>query len=323
MKKIVTITGGSGGHVILTGLAQRPLDITAVCTTFDSGGHSGKIRGEFGFIPPGDLRQCLCALSSGEMSDLWKTIFMYRFKGDANTHLDNVSLGNAIMTSFFEQYGQEVGMEKLNTLLCVKGKVWPVSFDNAELCVHLSSGEQICGEANIDKRSTTDERVIESLSLIGSPQVTKIAYDAIVSADAIIIRPGDLYTSVLPNLLVGGMHEALMASNAKLIFVCNLMNKYSETGESNSAQITQVVNRYLPSSRQLDVVIVNNERIPDSTLGKYIQEERAKPVRNIGTGTTAKVRGFDLLSIPALNDQIVRHDSSKLARAIMEILQNG
>ena len=109
----------------------------------------------------------------------------------------------------------------------------------------------------------------------------------------------------------------------RIIGIAPIVMKYSETGESNSAQITQVVNRYLPSSRQLDVVIVNNERIPDSTLGKYIEEERAKPVRNIGTGSTAKVRGFDLLSIPALNDQIVRHDSSKLARAIMETLQNG
>ncbi len=322
MKKVVTITGGSGGYVLLTGLSQRPVNITAICTTFDSGGHSGKIRGEFGFIPPGDLRQCLSALSSGAMYDGWKTIFMHRFKGDGGTHLDGVSLGNAIMTALFEAYGQEEGMEKLNAMLGVKGKVWPVSFDNAELCVEFADGSQMCGEANIDSRSISDERAIKRLSIVGSPQITRIAYDAIVAADTIILGPGDLYTSVLPNLLVGGMVEALNSSMAQIVLVCNMMNKYSETRDSNSADITRIVNSYLPPAKQLDAVIANTERIPDAVVKKYLGEERSKQVINVGTGCQARIRGFDLVSANALNDRVVRHDSSKLARAIMEVVND-
>lgn len=315
----MTITGGSGGHVLLSGLVHRPVEITAVCTAFDSGGHSGKIRGEFDFIPPGDLRQCLSALS--QKDTFWQDMLRYRFD-NPDSHLHGVSVGNAMLAMAFEKYGQEEGMRKLNQHLQVKGLVWPVTFDKADLEVTFDDGSTMVGETKIDLRPIDDGREIRSLRLVGSPypQITREAYEAIVSADLIVLGPGDLYTSVLPCLMVGGIHDAIQKSNAKIIYICSLMTKYCETRNFSSADFERAINDALPADRKLDYMIINSKIIPRLVLDKYAEEKAAPVFLNTGIDGRGGVNVLagDLVSVRALRDGVVRHDSAKLAQIIME-----
>ena len=228
--KIVSIGGGTGSYNLLSGLKHRDCRLTAVVTTMDSGGSSGRLRDEFGHLPPGDLRQCLLALSPDDHSGMvLRGLFNYRF--DKGNGLDGHSFGNLFLTALTEITGSaEQAIDEMGRLLNIKGRVLPVTLANADLCARLRDGSVIIGETNIDRRSAGSAAPIDYVYL--EPSTAKVhppTAAAIEEADAIVIGPGDLYTSIVPNLLVEGVTEALARCRGVRIYVCNLMTKPGES----------------------------------------------------------------------------------------------
>ena len=215
LPKIVTLGGGTGSFNLLSGLKHRDCRLTAVVTTMDSGGSSGRLRDEFGHLPPGDLRQCLLALSPDDHAGMvLRGLFNYRF--DRGNGLDGHSFGNLFLTALTEITGSaEQAIDEMGRLLNIKGRVLPVTLANADLCARLRDGSAIVGETNIDRRGGGNGAPIDHVYLEPSAAVHPPTAAAIEEADAIVIGPGDLYTSIVPNLLVEGVTEALARSQRR------------------------------------------------------------------------------------------------------------
>jgi len=225
MKKIVVIGGGTGSYTVLKGLKVYPLQISAIVSMFDSGGSTGKLRDNLGVLPPGDLRRCLIALADDDKENILRDLFSFRFEGGVGNH----SLGNLIITASEKNYGSlSAGIKKIGQLLNMRGKVIPVSLENSHLRAELKDGSIINGENNIDV-PTNERSPINKISLNPSVIINEEAKVAILEADLVVIGPGDLYTSLIPNLLVDGVVEALQKTNARLVYICNLMTKKGET----------------------------------------------------------------------------------------------
>ena len=227
--KIVVVGGGTGSFTVLTGLKRYPVDLTAVVAMTDSGGSSGVLRDEFGHLPPGDVRQCLIALSPDERpTQTLRDLFSYRF--DKGAGLDGHSFGNLFLTALTEiTGGADKAIAEAGRILGIVGQVLPVTLTNAQLCARLEDGSEIVGEANIDVRKAGATSSIDYVYLTPKALAHPPAVQALEEAAAIVIGPGDLYTSLIPNLLVEGVPEAIERSRAKVVFVCNLMTKRGES----------------------------------------------------------------------------------------------
>ena len=222
VKKIVTIGGGAGSFTVLKGLKKYPIAITAIVTTFDSGGSSGLLRDEFGILPPGDVRRCLVALSEEEK--ILRRLFMFRF--EKKSSLQGHSFGNLFLTALSSIFKDDnLAIEKAGELLNINGKVLPVSLSKSHLCATLEDGTIIEGETNIDIPKHDSESKIKKIFLEPKAKLNSKARKAIMEADIIVVGPGDLYTSIIPNFLVGGMLEAMKKTKAKKIYIANLMTK--------------------------------------------------------------------------------------------------
>ncbi|MFQ5452431.1 MAG: uridine diphosphate-N-acetylglucosamine-binding protein YvcK [Candidatus Paceibacterota bacterium] len=234
MKRVVVVGGGTGTFVVLSGIKQFDYDISAVVTMMDSGGSTGRLRDQYGVVPPGDVRQCLVALS--EASDLWRRLFLYRFTtGDFKGH----NFGNIFLTALeknTENYQKVV--DTASYILQTKGRVVPVTLDKVHLCVQYEDGEIIETEELIDTAFHKKSR-IKKAYLKPSAHPNKQALEVIRRADYIIIGPGDLYTSLIPNLVVDGIRQAVSASRAKIITIVNLMTKRGQTTEYAACDLTQ------------------------------------------------------------------------------------
>src|SRR3989344_4575711 len=209
MKKVVVIGGGTGTYVVLSGLKKYDLELSAIVSMMDSGGSTGRLRDQLGVLPPGDLRQCLVSLS--DASDLWRRLFLYRFKsGDLKGH----NFGNIFLTAL-EKTTSDYN-EVVNTasyILKTRGKVIPVTFDKTHLCVTYMDGETIKSEELIDN-ATHKQSVINKAFLTPPAKANQQAIIAILNADFIVIGPGDLYTSLIPNFVVDGIKKSLQKSSA-------------------------------------------------------------------------------------------------------------
>ena len=320
-KKVVVIGGGTGTYTVLMGVKNHTHDVTAVVTMADDGGSSGRLRDEFGHLPPGDARRCLIALSANRrVNRTLRALFEYRF--DRGSGLNGHSFGNLFLTALTELTGSvEVAILEASRLLNVRGRVLPVTTDNVRLCATLEDGTVITGERNIDVRTVKPELSIRQVFL--SPEATAYppVLEAIGNADILVIGPGDLYTSIIPNLLVRGVPEAIQECRGARVFVCNLMTKHGETDGFTASRFVSEVCRYLGTSSALDWVVVNSEPFPDTLLKRYARE-RAHPVpynlaccRHLGP----QVIQEDLLAAGSL----LRHDSRKLARLIIELGKAG
>src|SRR3989344_2637067 len=224
MKKVVRIGGGSGGYTLLRGLKAFPLDITAVFTSFDSGGSAGVLRDEFGILPPGDVRRGLLALADEGQAEILRELFNYRFN-NGQSALHGHSFGNLFLAALSSIYGGEIeGIRKASELLNIKGKVLPVSLDKSHVHATLEDGTEIVGETNIDIPKHNGDLRIKELRLMPPARIFKETDEAIRGADLTVICPGDIYSSLVPNLLVGGMKEALRACKGKKVAICNSMN---------------------------------------------------------------------------------------------------
>lgn len=314
-KKIVVIGGGTGVFTVLTGLKPYFDNLTAIVTMADDGGSTGILREEFGILPPGDIRRVLVALSDTD-NKMLAQLFSYRFKEGFG--LIGHSFGNLLiavlerLTNDFEKAIDEAGK-----ILSTKGRVIPVTLGNARLVAELESGQKIIGETNIDIPKHDGNLKIKKVWLKLPVKINPNAKKAILEADAVIIGPGDLYTSVIPNLLVGGMKEALKKTKAKIIYLSNVMTKFGETNDFKASDFIKTIVSYLGEG-VLDFALVNKSKPLRSVLSAYSKEKAyfVEADEELGKIKNISVIKADLLR----KGKLLRHDSEKIARLIKMII---
>jgi len=309
MLKIVCIGGGTGLYTLLRGLKKYPCEITAIVSMADDGGCSGKLRDEYGILPPGDVRRCLIALS--DSTELMKKIFGYRFNRGS---LKDYSLGNIILTALREIENSDVnGIKRACELLKIKGNVLPCTQENIRLCAELENGKTIYGETNIDIPKHNPNLKIRKVFLDHSAQIFKESKEALLDADIITIGPGDLYTSLIPNLLVSGFSETIKNSNASLIYICNIMTKHGETDNFKVGDFVSEITKY--AGKIPDYVFYDTSKINDKILLEKYEKEQAFHVKLNHISENSRVIGFDFVK----NSTILRHDSDILAKAVIKM----
>ena len=320
MKRLVVIGGGTGTYVVLSGLKHFPYSISAIVSTVDSGGSTGKLRDQYGVLPPGDMRQCLVALS--EAPDLWRKLFLYRFEnGDFKGH----NFGNIFLTAL-EQITPHYDdvIEMASYILQTKGHVIPVTYQKVHLCAQYADGEIIETEDLIDSAFHKVER-IQKAYLKPSAKAQPLAIKAIQSAEYIILGPGDVYTSIVPNLIMGGMKDAIMRSSAQIIYIPNLMTKPGQTTHYTAMDHVNDIEKYL--GRKIDYILTNDEPISKEVI-KYYKKHGCELVYDDLDTHRYQVVRHDLLS-PRLGKQeeadtvfrsILRHDSLKIAQALHDTI---
>ncbi len=326
--KIVTVGGGTGSYSSLMGLKKHPLKITAVVNMLDDGGSSGILRDELGVLPPGDVRQCLIALA--ESSTLLREMFSYRFEeGGLKGH----NFGNIFLSALEKQTGSmKKAISEVGKILNIKGKVVPITFTkNSNLCVDLMNGETIVGETHIDEVEAKENRSpIKKAYLKPKAALNMDAKEAFEKADYILIGPGDLYTSVIPNLLVNGVPQIIKKSNAVKIFVVNIMTKYGHTSGYGAQKHVDEIEKYL-GKNVLDYVLVNT-KMPKKISNSWYEEFEEYPVKDdLLDGKKYKIVRGDLLKdvvmtqnpVDVRRRSIIRHDSKKLANEVVEIIKSS
>ncbi|MBI5514521.1 MAG: YvcK family protein [Deltaproteobacteria bacterium] len=310
---IVTIGGGTGHYTLLTGLRALDVDLTAIVTMMDSGGSSGRLRDEYGMLPPGDFTRCLIALSSHP--DAVKDLLGHRFRGGS---LQGHTLRNIIFTALHELTGSPAEtVERLHAIFAVNHRVLPVTLDTVQLVVHLENDRIIRGEANLDGLGELLDAPVLSVYLDPVAEAFPRALEAIEKASLVVVGPGDLFTSVIPNLLVRGVREALGRSRARVLYVCNVMTKPNETPGYTVEDFVGTASVYLGEAR-LDAALYNNVW-PSLNVDAY-RAQGSEPVR---TDPSRPVRAgllhpADLL----LEGTLIRHDPRKLAQAIWSVARS-
>lgn len=328
-KSVVVMGGGTGTHTVLRGLKRyrKKIDLTAVVTMADSGGSTGRLRDEFGQLPVGDVRMALAALASDEdeHDDLVRELFLHRFdKGDG---LSGHNFGNLFLVALTDLLGsEEAAIRAASRVLRVQGQVLPVTTENVHLVAEYDDGVVITGEHDIDEPLA--DRIhtrIRKLSITPAAPINPRAEDALLNADLIVLGPGDLYTSVLANCVVDGVADAIRHSDAELVYVSNLMTKTGQTLGMSAQQHVDEITAYV--GRKPDAVLINNGIFPDELLAKYAADGEF-PVALDCRGGECTVIASDFLATEAvqtksgdvLKRSLIRHDSRKLARAIMDLL---
>ena len=310
--KIVVIGGGTGLSVMLKGLKKYTDQLTAVVTVSDDGGSSGRLRAELGVLPPGDIRNCLVAMA--ETETLMNEVFQHRFQ--QGTGIAGHNLGNLLMVAMAEITGDFVSaIKEVSRVLAVRGKVIPATLEPVNLGARMSDGAVIYGETAIRKY----QQKIEKIFLVPEACLpVPDTIEAILKADAIVLGPGSLYTSIIPNLLVKGVSKSIAQSPAVKIYVSNIMTEQGETDDFSALDHLRVIMDYAEQP-VIDYVVLNTGKIDDLRLERY-REEQAVPVTDsyqqiINMGM--KVLAQDLVS----DTEVAWHDADKLARAIISIIQ--
>mgnify|MGYP000426191076 CR=1 FL=1 len=320
MKKVVVIGGGTGNFTVLKGLKNYPVDISAIVSMADDGGSTGILRDELGVLPPGDVRQCLVALSHS--SRLMRSLMNYRFQHGG---LEGHSFGNLLLSALEKVTGSfEKAVEEVSRILVIKGRVIPVTTHQVRLKMILKNCILLEGEGEIYNSEEIDKGY-SSIYLEPYPKANPHAIHEIMNADLIVVGPGGLHTSLIPNFLVDGVSEALRASDAKKVFICNLMNRKGQTTGFKVSDYLEEMARFIGED-VFDFVIVNNQPPPQSLIELYA--EQGEMIEN-DIRDTERVRLVSLLGEPELGTKkdlmkrnLIRHDSKKLAKELMEIVNN-
>jgi uncharacterized cofD-like protein len=310
--RVVVIGGGTGLSVMLRGLKEKEVQITAIVTVADDGGSSGVLRNELQMVPPGDIRNVITALA--DVEPLLSQLLSYRFK--TGSGLAGHSLGNLILAAMNDITGDFVeGIKELSRVLAVRGRVLPASATATVLKAEMTDGTIITGESQIPKTEGKIRRVfIEPANV----EPLEEAIQVIQEADAIVIGPGSLYTSILPNLLVPGIADAIKKSSAAKIFVCNVMTQPGETDEFTVNDHIEAIVSHV-GHPLFDYIIVNNGEIPVDIRDKYI-EQGARAVRF--DETEVRRHGYKIIADKLFTFQTyLRHDTVKLSKRINQIIQ--
>jgi uncharacterized cofD-like protein len=315
MKKIIVIGGGSGIFNVLKGLKNYPVSITSIVTTFDNGGSTGILRDEFGTLPQGDIRRSLVALSPDTGDSTIRDLFNFRFPKESSLH--GHSFGNLFLQALTSITGSDVSaIKKAADILNIKNKILPISIDNAQLCAKLEDGEIIKGETNIDIPKHDGSIKIKEVYLEPKAIIYREAYDEIVNADLIIIGPGDLYTSILPNTLVEGFSDAIKNSKAKIVYILNVMTKWGETNNFKASDFLKTLLSYAKIEK-IDYIICNNSPI-NSKLEKKYKLEKSEQIE-IDEEELKKYSNNIIKDDVSLQTDIIRHDPIKISKIIMNL----
>ncbi|MDR3288117.1 MAG: YvcK family protein [Peptococcaceae bacterium] len=308
--RIVVIGGGTGLSALLRGLKEFTSNLTAIVTVADDGGSSGMLRSEMGMIPPGDIRNCLVALADKE--DIMEDLFSYRFEtGTMTGH----SLGNLLLAGMADACGDfQVAVNRISKVFALRGNVYPSTLEQVTLVADLADGKRVLGETKVRNTAGKIERVyLTPADCRPLPEALR----ALERADLIVLGPGSLYTSVLPNLLVKGLREKIKEADAPCVYVCNIM---TEPGETDDYRLLDHVRAILDHGGEglLDAVLANGQEIPRRLLVRYAMEG-SKPVER-------EAAGMERLGIKYFESRLVsegaviRHDSRRLAKALIRIL---
>ena len=313
--KIVAIGGGTGLSTMLRGIKKITNNITAIVTVGDDGGSSGRLREEMGILPPGDIRNCIAALADDD--DIVTQLFQYRFK--TGEGLEGHSFGNLFITAMTAICGDMItAIKESSKVLLIRGKVIPATTDDMRLIARMEDGSYVKGESQIPE---SGKKIIE---LSCEPRVCKPSnevIEAINNADLIILGPGSLYTSIIPNLRVEGISKAIQSARAKKIYICNIM---TQPGETDNYSVSDHIRALFDHMRKcgadtskplFDAVLVNNQ-LPNNLAKKY-EEKDSLPVET----DAAEIRklGVEIVSAKLIQDNkegLVRHSPARLARSI-------
>lgn len=318
-KRIVTIGGGSGQFALLSGLRDlEDAQISAIVSMVDSGGSTGRLRDELGILPPGDILKCILALSPYQ--NACRSILLKRFKKDRR--LKGHSAGNMLLTMLSRYTGNfPAGVAALAEILDVDGTILPVTLDRATLVAELTDGKRIYGEEAIDLPRGTQRERIKDVFLVPHHHASISVYppvlDTIEQADYIFIGPGDLFTSVIPNLIVPGVKEALQRTSAKIIFIINIMTKFGETHHFSGKDFVIRLEERL--GQKVDGIIGNSTKPSQKILDIY-SEQKSDFVFIDPADSFWNDRDLHLSDILDTNTMIVRHDSGKLVHIIKKII---
>lgn len=308
--KIVAIGGGTGLSTLLTGLKEYTSNITAIVTVADDGGSSGRIRKQFDILPPGDIRNCLVALA--DASSMMRDLFQFRFED--GSELAGHSFGNLFITVMTRITGDfEKGVRETSKVLALRGQVIPSTLAKVTLCARHLDGSVTEGENQIPK---TQKKISRVYLKPESADTTPEAVKAILGADIIVLGPGSLYTSILPNLLISGIKDSLIASRAIKVYVCNVMTQPGETdGFTASDHISTLINHSDP--RVLNYCIVNTGRLQAEILERYGQE---KAYQVVNDRRKIESMGYRVIEDDTISmDNFIRHDPIKLAKIILTL----
>ncbi len=311
-RQIAALGGGTGLSTMLRGIKRYSSNITAVVTVTDDGGSSGRLVKDFEMLPPGDIRACLVALADAE--PVMQELFQYRFKtgGDLSGH----SFGNLLIAAMTDITGDfERAVRETSKVLAIRGRVVPSTLHKVRLMAIMEDGSQVFGESAIAASSMRIRQI-----LLDPPEVEPIvaAVQAILDADLVVMGPGSVFTSVIPNLLVGGISDALRSTDATRVYVCNVMTQPGETDGFSASDHVRVIEAHLPG-RAIDYVMVNTTRPADEVLERYrrVGAQFVEPdidrIRSMGYRC---VTG-DFIS----QTDVVRHDPDKLAQAMMQLVR--
>ena len=308
-KNIVVLGGGTGQSVLLKGLKEFPCNITAVVSVADDGKSTGKLREEFNIPAVGDVRRVLAALS--ETEDIVEKLVNYRFH--TTSDLDGHTVGNILLTALIDICGDlSSGIKQVSKTLKLRGNVLPLTDECVTLMGEMEDGEIVEGEHNL----TESPKKIKRVFYKDEPKANKDVVKEIKNSDAIILSMGSIYTSVIPNLLCKEVINAIDKSKSKIIYVCNLVTQPGETDDFMVSDHINLINSYL-GKRKVDIVITNSKQIDPEIAKKYETKEQKSLVKLDKENIKAKVVSKPLVTI---EDGMLRHDNSKLALEIINIL---
>ncbi len=312
---IAVIGGGSGNFVVLNGLKMyKPLHLTAIVSMMDDGGSTGVLRNEFGILPPGDVRQCMVALS--EESALMQKLFQYRFQGSLLNH----SFGNLFHLALSQiTNSEEQAIVEMSKILKIAGEVVPVTLENVKLNAEIEDGTIVSGETNIDLPKHNPDLRISRLFIEPRAKANPKALRALEEADFIIISPGDLFTSTLPNFLVEDVAETIVRAKGTRVYVCNLMTKSGETNDFTATDHLRTIHHYL-HARCIDVVVVNNAAPSPAQVDEYTAEN-AFPVKHDVQSLLDEGVKRVIESELTSRHSLVRHDPYKIAWELFKLVQ--
>lgn len=307
-KKVVVLGGGTGLSTLLRGLKNFPLDITAVVSVSDDGKSTGKLRQEFNQPAVGDIRRVIISLA--ETEPLIERMMDYRFNtySDLNGH----TVGNLLLTAMTSITGNmSEGIEALSKALNLKGRVIPLTEDNATLVAKMSDGKVIEGEHNITNYRGSIEKIYYKETPVVNPDVIEI----LKTADYIILSMGSVYTSIIPNLICSEVKKAIDSSEGKLVYVCNIMTQPGETDHLTASEHVKLINKYL-GKRKVDAIVVNQETIPEKVRKQYETLEQKDEV--LFDESVLNLMGIDVIksNLVLIEDGYIRHNYKKLAAQI-------
>lgn len=314
--RIVALGGGTGLSTLLRGLKQFSSNITAIVTVTDDGGSSGKLIRDKGMIPPGDIRNCLVALADAEKS--MTDLFQHRFKADSGS-LSGHSIGNLLIAGLLDQAGGdfEKAIDLASEVLNIRGTVVPSTLHPARLRAVLEDGREVCGETKIVESARRIRRIFLDPENV---EANEAAVEAILDADVICIGPGSVYTSVVPNLLVAGIAEALSLTRAKRAYICNVM---TQAGESDRFTASEHVNAIQSNieGRLFDFVLVNSAAPSPQLLDRY--REQGQHFVEADTDRI-KAMGYKVIGGNFMSESdVVRHDPVRVATKVVSLVERG